>query len=244
MSRKKINNEFYDTLNAEWYEAEDHPIALLRAENRTRNPWIKENIPANASILDIGCGAGFLTNYLAKNGYKVHGIDLSSKSLEVATVNDSTKSVIYTQADATSLPFDGSSFDVVCAMDILEHVENPEALIREASRILKPGGLFFFHTFNRNFFSYLLAIKGISWFVKNSPPDLHVYHLFIKPSELQDLLTKHNLSIQKQLGLKPNVFTFPFWKMVFTRTVSEKFSFSFTRSLTTGYLGYATKGTI
>ncbi len=244
MSPKKINNEFYDTLHEKWVEAEDHPIALLRAENRTRNPWIHKNIPANSSILDIGCGGGFLTNYLAQNGHSVHGIDLSAQSLEVAKKTDSTNSVTYLQANATSLPFADNSFDVVSAMDILEHIENPESLISEASRVLKPNGLFFFHTFNRNFFSYLLAIKGIGWFVKNSPPDLHVYPLFIKPKELQDLLTKHNLTIHTQLGLKPDIFTFSFWKMIFTRTVSEKFSFTFTPSLTTGYLGYAKKGEI
>ena len=150
MSRRWV--DFYETLKDQWYTADDHPIALLRAENAVRAPWVIEEIARrignNARILDIGCGGGFLSNPMADAGYDVTGIDLSETSLAVAEENDASKNVKYLKADAYALPFEDHSFDVACAMDILEHVNNPEILIREAARVVRPGGLFFFHTFN------------------------------------------------------------------------------------------------
>lgn len=243
--RKLINNVFYDDLHNQWHEACDHPIALLRAENALRNPWIeavvKEKIGKKCRILDVGCGGGFLTNSLAAKGYEVCGIDLSQKSLDVAKAQDQTKSVQYARASAYELPFPSDHFDVVCAMDLLEHVEQPGQVIKEASRVLKKGGLFFFHTFNRNWLSYLMVIKGVEWCFYNAPQNMHVYSLFIKPRELKEICTNHNLQVESLLGVSPTMSCSSFWKMVFTRNVDERFRFAFTPSLRTGYSGYAIK---
>lgn len=241
-----VNNAFYDELGALWTRGSEHPVALLRAENRVRNPWILEtienNLGKNCTCLDIGCGGGLLTNYLAFQGIQsVEGIDLSMGSLIQAKKNDTTQSVIYRQANAVCLPHKNNSFDVVTAMDILEHVEQPEDLIREAARVLRPGGLFFFHTFNRNFFSWLTTIKGLPWFVKNTPKNLHLYRLFLQPTELSLLLAIHNIEVVEMRGLQPIVFQTAFWKMLMTRRVDPHFRFSFSRSLRTGYCGYARK---
>ncbi len=238
---KTINNEFYDDLAEGWYTSYDHPIALLRAENTLRVPWIIEQIGKNKIVLDIGCGAGILTNALAQAGHTTFGIDLSANSLTIARKQDATHSVSYQVANAYSLPYPDHSFEVVCAMDILEHVEEPSLLISEASRVLKPGGLFFFHTFNRNLLSYLLVIKGVEWCVRNTPKNMHIYPLFIKPEELHELCLEKDLSIKKLLGFRPKIFSTPFLKMVFTRKVPPDFSFCFSKSLATGYCGYAQK---
>src|SRR3990167_3717062 len=76
-SNKTINNDFYEDLEERWYTASDHPIALLRAENAVRVPWIIELIGKRKKVLDVGCGAGILTNALSKAGHEVDGIDLS-----------------------------------------------------------------------------------------------------------------------------------------------------------------------
>ncbi len=243
-SRKTINNAFYDDLHADWYEAFNHPIALLRAENAVRNPWILSEIQKEfskpVSVLDIGCGAGLLTNTLAKEGHNTTGIDLSKKSLDVAKRYDETKKVTYIHANAYTLPFENESFDAVCAMDILEHVEEPRKLIYEASRVLKKNGLFFFHTFTRNPLSYLVIIKGVEWFVQNAPENMHVYPLFIKPKEMDGFCKQHSLSIKKIIGLRPS-FSFSLLKMLYTKRIPEKFSFCFSKSLMTGYCGVAKK---
>lgn len=244
-AKESVNNAFYDELNTDWYDRNDHPIALLRSENRLRNPWIegviKGRFPEGAAVLDVGCGAGFLTNYLAEKGHRVSGIDLSGTSLEIAKKRDPTGKVDYRVANGYQLPFPDASFSAVCAMDLLEHVADPAQIIAEASRVLKKGGLFFFHTFNRTLLSYLLVIKGVEWFVSNTPKQMHVQNCFIKPKELVDFCARENLVEPHMVGISPDMKRKAFWKMVFTRRVPEEFRFCFTPSLQTGYAGYAVK---
>ncbi len=236
-----INNEFYEDLAEGWYTACDHPIALLRTENAVRVPWIIREIGERKTVLDIGCGAGILTNALSEAGHQVCGIDLSPSSLEIAKKYDATKKVSYQVANAYSLPYPDQSFDVVSAMDVLEHVEDPKRLVSEASRVLKPGGLFFFHTFNRNFLSYLVVIKGVEWCVPNAPKNMHVYPLFIKPDELKKICQTQDLKIVNLQGFRPKIFSFAFCQMLFQRKVPSNFTFCFSKSLATGYCGFAKK---
>lgn len=248
MKRKKgysINNAYYDELDEMWNNSSDHPIALLRAENQLRNPWIQsvlvDKFPYPCKVLDIGCGGGHLTNYLASKGHLVSGVDLSEQSLQIAKKYDATKSVEYTRASAYELPYPDGIFDVVCAMDLLEHVENPAQVVKEASRVLKKEGMFFFHTFNRNFLSYFMIIKGVEWCFSNAPKNIHVYPLFIKPEELSKICENHGMEVGEIKGMRPDYSSKAFWKMVFTRNVEDDFRFVFTSSLKTGYSGWALK---
>ncbi|MBS0652162.1 MAG: 3-demethylubiquinone-9 3-O-methyltransferase [Verrucomicrobia bacterium] len=240
-----INNAFYDDLNDAWYEEDCHPIALLRAENAVRNPWILKTLKdygkKSCRILDIGCGGGLLSNELARAGHVVTGIDLSQSSLDQAKKRDVSKSVEYIYCNAEKIPFEDETFDVVCAMDFLEHVESPETIIQEASRLLKPGGLFFFHTFNRNFLSYLLVIKCVEWLVPNVPRNMHVYNLFIRPDELKSMCLKSGLHMRSIQGLMPDMKSAGFWKSFVKRKVSSDFRFAFTPSIKVGFVGFACK---
>lgn len=240
-----INNDIYNQLGERWYKAKDDPVALLRAESRTRNPWILNKIQNtfnsnNIKLLDIGCGAGFLSNYLDLAGLNVTGLDASMESLLIAQRYNSPKRVSYILGDAYSLPYEDGSFQVASAMDFLEHVENPESVISEAARILQPKGLFFFSTFNRNFISNLIVIKGVEHFVKNTPPRLHEISYFIKPSELRSMCEKNNLKIVEMHGFVPQI-NLPFLKMLLTGSINDDFSFRFVRSMLTGYIGIASK---
>ena len=241
----RVNNAFYDELGDAWYESDAHPIALLRAENKTRNPWIQEKILStlgpSCDILDIGCGAGFLTNCLSLDGHRVTGVDLSEKSLEIARKRDQSKRVRYMQLDAFALPFKQQSFDVICAMDFLEHVEMPGQIIHQIARLLRPRGLFFFHTFNRNTLSYLLVIKGVEWGMPDAPRNMHVYSYFIKPLELKHLCAESGMNVQEMHGLSPQFASIAFWKSVLTRRVDKGLQFQFTPSLRVGYVGVAEK---
>ena len=247
MKKPEVNNSIYYNLGQKWYEADDDPIALLRAEARFRNPWIFKQMisqgmkQGKSKLLDIGCGGGFLSNSLIKKGVQVTGIDISEDAINTAKHYDTTKRVHYLKGDAYNLPFLDNSFDFVCAMDFLEHVNNPEKVIQEASRVLKPGGSFFFYTFNRNFLSWLLIIKGVELILKKTPPNLHVYHLFLKPEEIQNYCNNQNLKIKSFQGVGPKVLHPSFFKFIFKRKVPSNFSFAFKKSLKIGYLGHAIK---
>ena len=186
MEKDQVDNSIYETYGERWYTAYDDPIALLRAECKAKLPWILERINAKAKsqqrILDVGCGAGFLSNQLAKAGHDVTGVDLSACSLEVACRHDETARVKYLTADAYALPFADQSFDIVTAMDFLEHVEDPQKAIAEFARVLRPGGIFFFHTFNRNILAWLIIIKLVEVVVKNTPKHMHILLLSMKPA--------------------------------------------------------------
>jgi 2-polyprenyl-6-hydroxyphenyl methylase/3-demethylubiquinone-9 3-methyltransferase len=237
----EVNNAWYDSLDQQWYEAQDNPVALLRAEASHRNPWIAEILgAAPRTVLDVGCGGGFLANYLAARGHRVTGIDTSAEALEVARRFDRTHAVDYRVGDACALDFPDASFDVVCAMDLIEHVTEPERLVAEAGRVLRPGGLFFFHTFNRTWQAHLIVIKGVEWFVKNTPKDLHVIELFRSPEEVAAMCRRAALEPVEVHGSRPR-FRWPLWRMLATGKVGDDFRFTFTRSTKLGYTGYARK---
>jgi 2-polyprenyl-6-hydroxyphenyl methylase/3-demethylubiquinone-9 3-methyltransferase len=242
-ARARVNNTWYAELGARWYAADDTPIALLRAESRHRNPWIADEIArafgaAPCRVLDLGCGGGFLSNYLAERGHTVTGVDTTAENLAVARATDRSRTATYELADACALPYGRSSFDVVCAMDLLEHVEDPERVIAEASRVLAPGGLFVFHTFNRTWQAKLIIIKGVEWFVRNAPKDLHVGRLFVTPDELREMCHAHGLEPPAIRGSRPR-FGWPLWRMVLTGKVGDDFAFTTTRSIKLGYTGIA-----
>lgn len=246
ISRTEINNDYYHHLGEDWLIANDDPIALLRAESKLKNPWVIKSIEEKLGVgpkkvLDIGCGGGFLSNALGKSGHEVYGIDMSEESLKVAKKHDLTNTVNYQLANAYSLPFPGQSFDVVCAMDFLEHVEDPQKVIAEASRVLKPGGIFFFHTFSKNIISYFFVIKMVEWILPKTPKNLHILRLFISPNDLKKMNLNSGLKTQVCMGIKPKFATRAFWSSLFSRKIHQDFSFSFTRSTLLSYIGYAQK---
>ncbi len=240
-----INNKFYNSLGDRWYTAKDDPVALLRAENKVKLPWILSGIEkhfkdlSTLKILDVGCGAGFATNYLSNYSKDITGIDLADDAFRTAKKFGSSD-VKYIKADANSLPFDSEQFDVVISLDFLEHVSDPKNVIFEISKVLKPGGLFFYHTFSKNWLSYLVVIKGVEWFVKNTPKHMHTYDLFINHREVKNWCDSYGLSHQEVTGLKPRINKH-FFNLLKTKIVPDQFSFETTNSLLVSYLGYAKK---
>lgn len=244
--RAIVNNSFYDDLGDRWHEAYDDPVALLRAEGALKTPWIAARIRSAqgglpARILDIGCGAGFQARAFAAEGHRVFGLDLSVGSLKTARKPGPGVPPAYLSADAYRLPFPDACFDAVCALDFLEHVTAPARVVAEAARVLRPSGSFFFHTFNRNLPAWLIVIKGVELFVRNTPERMHVLRLFLKPAELRAMCDKAGMRVEEMTGMRPVIGSAAFWKLLLTRRVPRDFRFRFTPSLALSYLGCARK---
>ncbi|HEY4003005.1 MAG TPA: methyltransferase domain-containing protein, partial [Candidatus Xenobia bacterium] len=151
MGLPPINNGYYEELGERWYTAQDDPVALLRAEAAFRNQYLAGVLRREGcrAILDVGCGAGFLCNPLAREGFDMTGLDVSAHSLEVARRYDDTGTVRYAQGTGEAISFADETFDAVCCMDVLEHVDSPARVVSEMARVLRPGGLLAAYTINR-----------------------------------------------------------------------------------------------
>jgi 2-polyprenyl-6-hydroxyphenyl methylase / 3-demethylubiquinone-9 3-methyltransferase len=242
---QEVNNEIYNLLGDRWYSAHDDPVALLRAESKLIGPWIiktaKEKLGSNLiEAIDLGCGGGFISNQLAQSGMKTIAFDLSESSLAIAAKYDQTKSVEYRLADITKLPLKGNCCDIVTCCDVIEHVDFPEKIVQEAARILRPGGMFFFHTFNRHIVAYLVVIKFVEWFVKNTPENLHVFSLFVKPNELEKWVKDAGFDQFASIGIRPSIKSL-IHPSIFKRTVPESLEFKFTKNQWVSYAGFAIK---
>ena len=162
------------------------------------------------SVLDVGCGGGILAESMAGRGATVTGIDLAEKSLKVAKLHllESGAKVDYRCIAVETLAAEHpASFDVITCMEMLEHVPNPESVVRACAELVKPGGWVFFSTLNRNPKSYLFAIIGAEYVLNILPRGTHDYARFIKPSELSRFARSAGLAVNNLIGMTYNPLT-------------------------------------
>ncbi|RME81760.1 MAG: bifunctional 2-polyprenyl-6-hydroxyphenol methylase/3-demethylubiquinol 3-O-methyltransferase UbiG, partial [Zetaproteobacteria bacterium] len=156
------------------------------------------------AVLDVGCGGGILTEALAGKGARVVGIDRAEKVLAVARrhAEQQNLSIEYALADpiawAEKHP---EQYDLVCAMELLEHVPDPEAVIAACARMLKPGGWFAFSTINRTPKAFAFAIVGAEYILGWLPRGTHRYEKFIRPSEAAWACRRAGLAMQALSGM-------------------------------------------
>jgi 2-polyprenyl-6-hydroxyphenyl methylase/3-demethylubiquinone-9 3-methyltransferase len=161
-------------------------------------------------VLDVGCGGGILSESMAGRGADVTGIDLGDKALKVAKLHqlESGSKVDYRLISAEDLAKEQPlSFDVVTCMEMLEHVPDPEAIVRACAQLVKPGGSVFFSTINRNPKAYLFAVIGAEYILNMLPKGTHEYQKFIKPSELSSWARHADLNVCQLKGMGYNLLT-------------------------------------
>jgi 2-polyprenyl-6-hydroxyphenyl methylase/3-demethylubiquinone-9 3-methyltransferase len=156
------------------------------------------------NVLDVGCGGGILSESMAGLGAQVTGIDLGDKALQVAKLHllESGRQVEYRKIPVEDLAAEQpAQYDVVTCMEMLEHVPDPQSVVRACAQLVKPGGHVFFSTLNRNPKSYLFAIIGAEYLLKLLPRGTHDYAKFIKPSELAQLCRHAGLEVADITGM-------------------------------------------
>ncbi len=156
-------------------------------------------------ILDIGCGGGLISEPMARLGASVTGIDASEKNIKVAKFHASQNNlnINYLNKSPEQLK-DLKNFDVILNLEVVEHVENLNLYLSSCNTLIKKNGLMFTATINRTLISYLKAIIGAEYVLRWLPIGTHDWNKFIKPEELEKLLTKANFSTFDLKGLEFN----------------------------------------
>ena len=205
----------FSDLAHRWWDKESE-FRPLHQINPLRLAWIENIVPIKGKrILDVGCGGGILADAMARSGAEVLGIDLSVKALRVAQLHAleaQTQGVEYREISAEALADEQpGSFDVVTCMEMLEHVPDPLLVVKACEALVKPGGLVFFSTINRNAKAYLFAILGAEYVLNLLPRGTHDYAKLIKPSELAGYCRTSNLDLLHTKGLQYNPLTKNYW---------------------------------
>jgi 2-polyprenyl-6-hydroxyphenyl methylase / 3-demethylubiquinone-9 3-methyltransferase len=160
-------------------------------------------------VLDVGCGGGLLSEAMAARGAQVTGIDLGPQTIEVAELHAlaSNAQVRYLRESAEMhAAHSAGAYDVVVCMEMIEHVPEPDGVLRALRTLVRPGGHVFLSTLNRNLKSYLLAIVGAEYVMNLLARGTHTYERFIKPSELARWARAAQLTPEDIAGLAYDPF--------------------------------------
>ncbi|MES2889844.1 MAG: bifunctional 2-polyprenyl-6-hydroxyphenol methylase/3-demethylubiquinol 3-O-methyltransferase UbiG [Pseudomonadota bacterium] len=201
----------FSDLAHRWWDA-DSEFRPLHQINPLRLDWIDRKVRlAHQKVVDVGCGGGILSDAMARRGAEVLGIDLATKSLKVAQLHAleaQTPRVTYREVAVEALAQEQpGAYDVVTCMEMLEHVPDPESVVRACAALVKPGGHVFLSTLNRNPKSYLMAIVGAEYVLKLLPKGTHDHARFIRPSELAQACRDAGLVLDEFRGLTYNPLT-------------------------------------
>jgi 2-polyprenyl-6-hydroxyphenyl methylase/3-demethylubiquinone-9 3-methyltransferase len=154
-------------------------------------------------IVDIGCGGGLVCEPLARLGANITGIDASEKNIGIASTHAQGQHlpITYRHTTAETLAAEGSRYDVVLALEIIEHVQEIPTFLRALHQLTKPNGLCIISTLNRTFASYAMAIIGAEYVLRWLPKGTHTWSKFIRPNELASLAHHAQLTLTQQDGL-------------------------------------------
>jgi 2-polyprenyl-6-hydroxyphenyl methylase/3-demethylubiquinone-9 3-methyltransferase len=197
----------FEALASRWWDRESE-FRPLHDINPLRANYIDQHSPvAGKRLVDVGCGGGILAEAMAQRGAVVTGIDMGEAPLTVAKLHqlESGIAVNYRQSTAEQLAAEeAGTYDIVCCLEMLEHVPEPGAVVAACAKLAKPGGALYFSTINRNPKSFAFAIVGAEYVLQLLPAGTHEYARFIKPPELAGWLREAGLTLQGMTGLTYN----------------------------------------
>ncbi|MDR2240126.1 MAG: bifunctional 2-polyprenyl-6-hydroxyphenol methylase/3-demethylubiquinol 3-O-methyltransferase UbiG [Zoogloeaceae bacterium] len=197
----------FSELAHHWWDPESE-FKPLHDINPLRVDWIERSAGlAGKKVLDVGCGGGILSESMAARGAQVSGIDLSEKALAVAKLHllESGQQVDYRKMSAEALAAETpDAYDIVTCLEMLEHVPDPASAVRACAKLVRPGGMVFFSTLNRNLKSRLFAVVGAEYVLKLLPRGTHDHAKFIRPAELARYAREAGLTVEEIIGMTYN----------------------------------------
>lgn len=197
----------FDALAARWWDPEGDSRPL-HDMNGPRVEYIAERTGLDQRrIADVGCGGGLLSEALAVAGAHVTGIDAAEKPLAVARMHqaESGLDIDYRRTTAEELAAESAeAFDVVCCLEMLEHVPDPDSTVAACAELCTPGGNLFFSTINRSPLAWASAIVGAEYVLGLLPRGTHRYDRLIRPDELAQACRYCGLEVLDISGMSYN----------------------------------------
>ena len=211
------NNEIkkFDDIAYSWWDP-NGPFKPLHMLNPVRTNFIKTRVNLDKkSIIDVGCGGGLLCENLISDNNKVLGIDMSKEAIEIAKTHRSLKNL---KIDYEHISLDQlinnskKKYDVLTCLELIEHVPDPEKLIKNCIEITESRADLFFSTLNRNLISFFISIIGAEYIFNILPKGTHDYKNFIKPSEFCKTLRDNDLEVNSLKGISYNILSNNFYE--------------------------------
>lgn len=201
----------FEDIAERWWD-KDGEFKPLHDINPLRLDFINDKSQGlfDKKVLDVGCGGGILTESMAKMGAHATGIDMGQEPLNVAKLHalEASVKVTYQKVPVEQYAAENpAAFDVVTCMEMLEHVPDPESIIRAVAQLVKPGGQVFFSTLNKTTKAYLLAIVAAEKLMKMVPEGTHEHDKFIRPSTLISWAEHYGLKVRAATGINYNPLT-------------------------------------
>lgn len=218
--------EQFSRIAAEWWDPKGK-FRPLHEINPLRIGYIREHVCTHfnrdtarlnalegLSLLDIGCGGGLICEPMRRMGAEVTGIDASEKNIKTALTHaeETGLSIDYRATTAEALAMTGAAYDVVLALEIIEHVTDPQAFIDSCAALVKPGGMLVMTTINRTLKSMLMAKIGAEYILRLLPIGTHQWDKFVKPSEMTLGMQRNGFAIVDSSGMVLNPLRWE-WKL-------------------------------
>ena len=187
-----------------------NPVRLGYIRDRAATHWNRDALSGlpleGLSLLDIGCGGGLICEPMARLGAHVTGIDAADRNIATAALHAGNQglAIDYRQHTAEALAGEGRQYDIVLALEIVEHVADVDLFLRSCGQMVKPGGLLFLSTLNRTAKAWMLAIAGAEYVLRWLPRGTHDWKKFLKPSEVVNGLRGGGIEAQEIVGVVYN----------------------------------------
>ncbi len=198
----------FDALAASWWDPHG-PMRALHRMNPARVEWIAGRAARaypgsqGSRVLDVGCGAGLAAEALARRGFDVLGIDAAPGAIAAATAHAAGQglALAYRVASPEDLAHEGVRFPIITALEVIEHVPDPDLFLRTLAGLLLPGGLLVLSTLNRTARSFLAAKVAAEYVLRWLPAGTHDWRRFLTPAELASGLRRAGLRVTDLSGL-------------------------------------------
>lgn len=209
--------EKFSAIADEWWN-ENGKFKPLHKFNPIRISFLREAIVEHFSldkksikplcdlkILDIGCGGGLIAEPFARMGAGITAIDASGKNIQIAKIHSEKSGLKIDYRTTSAEKIEGEMFDVVFALEIIEHVADAKAFVESCSKLVKKDGLIFIATMNRTIKSLLLAKFSAEYLLRWLPVGTHDWNKFLKPSEVVFLAESCGLNLKSLSGFNYNI---------------------------------------